>query len=120
MADVIDNCPAWPNADQSLPPWPVPADDPDCDNWSTAAENYIGTDGLTSCDNISGPPDWPADFDDNRVVNIFDILSLAPYLGTYAASLGWSQRHDLDTNGVNNAFDILRLAPTIGFSCAAP
>src|SRR5439155_124081 len=44
-----DNCPNWPNPAQTLPPWPVPANDPDCDGFSTAVENSAGTSPTTHC-----------------------------------------------------------------------
>src|SRR5438034_604828 len=43
-----DNCPDWYNPAQALPPWPVPAKDPDCDGFGRV-ESYVGTNGALHC-----------------------------------------------------------------------
>ena len=88
MPDATDNCPSWPNPGQALPPWPVPAGDPDCDGFSSTDEGSIGTDPNDPCANTPDPNDedddrWPADFDDSQVINILDVLNvLPPFFGT--------------------------------------
>ena len=74
IPDTEDNCPAWYNPDQSQPWWALPFDDPDCDGWTTAVEESIGTDPNLHC----GANAWPPDFDDNRVINIADLNKLLP------------------------------------------
>lgn len=60
----------------------------DCDGWSTADEGTIGTDPNDPCANTSAANDeaddrWPADFDDNRVINILDVGKvLPPFFGS--------------------------------------
>lgn len=87
VPDSSDNCPNWPNSSQALPPWNVPAGDPDCDGFTDGAESIIGTDPLDPCANTATANDqaddrWPTDFDDNRQVNIVDVLALKPAFST--------------------------------------
>jgi hypothetical protein len=36
-----------------------------------------------ACDDGTGLPDWPPDFDDNQVINILDVsMTLPPYFGS--------------------------------------
>ena len=94
-------------------PWPVPAGDDDCDGFTSADETAIGTDPNLPC----GPSAWPPDFDDNQVVNIFDVNEvLPPVFGTLV--LPTSPRFDLKPDGVINIFDLnLLLPPYFGSSC---
>ena len=121
MPDATDNCPAWPNPSQSLPPWLIPANDSDCDGWSNPSEGTIGTDPTDPCPDDAFDDAYPADFDMNKVVNVFDILTMAPVLGKYSAQPDWEAsggpRKDLDLNGAVNVFDILTLAPHLGYFC---
>ena len=116
--DISDNCPYWPNPSQSLPPWPVPANDPDCDGFATADEEAIGTDAADPCANTGDPNDepddrWPADFNDNGVVNITDVVNvLPPYFGSTAAGGDpYSPRRDLVPDGVINITDAGKILP---------
>ncbi|MCH7617025.1 MAG: S8 family serine peptidase [Chloroflexi bacterium] len=66
VPDSTDNCPNWYNPSQGLPPWTVPIDDPDCDSFTTAIENFVGTDPTDACANTVTANDeaddrWPAD-----------------------------------------------------------
>ncbi len=77
VADVSDNCPNWPNPLQNLPPWTLPPNDPDCDGFSTALENSVGTNPLAHC----GTNAWPADVTDNTFSDIGDISFLTGNFG---------------------------------------
>jgi len=118
-SNAVDNCPAWPNSDQSLPPWPVPADDPDCDGCSDAEETFVGTNPADPCPDTPDPNDeaddcWPPDFDDDQDVDIFDVITFKPPIvnDTYDA------RHDLfGQDSVINIFDVLQIKPFFGKSC---
>ena len=97
---------------QSLPPWPIDTDDPDCDGFSTTDENDIGTDPSVACDDGLGLPDWPPDFDDDKTINIIDVLALKPVFGAPSA------RHDLDVSGGNiDILDVLALKLVFNESC---
>ncbi len=120
ILDGSDNCPAWPNGDQSLPPWPVTLDgsDPDCDGWSTANENFIGTNPNLAC----ATDNWPPDFDDSLQVDIFDVLFLAPPV-FFSTPPGppYDARLDLNADGtIIDIFDVLTMAPPIFFATCTP
>ncbi len=117
VPDVIDNCPAWPNSLQSLPPWPIATDDPDCDGWSTSDENAIGTNPTLAC----GTNAWPPDFNDDQVVNILDVLFLAPpVFFSVGPDPPYQARVDLNPDGVINVLDVNRMAPPIFFAICTP
>jgi len=77
VPDLGDNCPAWPNANQGVPPWPVPIDDPDCDGFSTAVENSAGTAAQAHC----GANAWPADINNDGFSDVSDITALGGSFG---------------------------------------
>ena len=126
VGDPCDNCPNWPNGDQALPPWQVPADDPDCDGFTTEREVYLGTAPTVPCagtpgENDEGPPDaWPIDFNDDRRVSMQDVIfafvtTLAPN-GLNQPATGPLVRVDLNGDGFINMQDVVfgyvtRIAP---------
>jgi hypothetical protein len=137
--NACDNCPNWANPPQTLPDWPIPLGDSDCDGFpgsivqpNFAPETYIGTDptkqcAQTSTRNDEAQPDaWPMDFDDNRRVNGQDILAynlafglstsgpaiFVPGVGTFERT-----RFDLSGNGLINGQDILRFNFFFGKVC---
>jgi hypothetical protein len=113
VPDSTDNCPRWPNPGQGLPPWLVPAGDPDCDGTSSDDEVLIGTDPADPC----GASAWPPDFDDSGVINTTDVFQvLPPFLGTSVPPT--SARRDLAPSGVINTTDVFQvLPPFLGGSC---
>jgi len=122
VPDASDNCPYWPNPGQALPPWPVPADDPDCDGFSSTDEGSIGTDPNDPCANTPDPNDeadgrWPSDFDDSQVINVLDVIHvLPPFFGATVPPT--SARRDLVPSGVINISDVVKvLPPFFGSSC---
>ena len=121
----VDNCPAWPNTDQSLPPWSIPPGDPDCDGFTTDAENYMGTGPSDHCNDTAGaddegPPDaWPVDADDNQFVNLFDVLPMKQHFNTTDPDPDYNPRFDLkDQNGTINLLDVLPYKAFFLTSCA--
>jgi len=107
VADVSDNCPTWPNPSQTLPPWPVPTDDPDCDGFSSAVENPAGTNALVHC----GINAWPADINNDGVSDISDIATLG---GSFGGSVPPAPaRHNIAPNPVDGFVDITDIS-TIG------
>lgn len=104
--DITDDCPL------TATPWVVPPGDGDCDFWTDADESTIGTDPSVACDDGLGLPDWPPDFNDDKTVNILDVLQFKPVFGAPSA------RHDLDASGGNvNILDVLQLKPVFNQSC---
>jgi hypothetical protein len=145
-----DNCPltpnpgqenadadAWGDACENCPtvstPWLVLAGDGDCDGFSTADEGVIGTDPDVYCHDGAGLPDWPPDFNDDRLINLVDLNKLLPPpLGSWGSSPGnpdpngdgiddWSPRRDLVIDGVINLPDLNKALPlplgTWGHTC---
>jgi len=123
VPDAEDNCPAWPNPSQALPPWTVPAGDEDCDGFpSTVAaggrgpETAIGTDPADPCPDDASDDAWPMDFDMNTTVNIIDVL----FFATPILSGQYDSRFDLNANGVVNIIDVLMFGPFMMQSCTNP
>ena len=135
VPDGSDNCPSWPNPTQALPPWAVPPGDDDCDGWTTADETAIGTEPSLWCSAtgaVTHPGDptkvndepvdnWPADMDDDQVVNLSDVLYLAPpKFFSVGPGLPYEVRYDLDLDNAINLSDILYLAPPVFFATCTP
>jgi hypothetical protein len=119
LGDACDNCPAWPNPDQSLPPWPVPAGDPDCDGFTTTVENSAGTDPFDDCPDDEFDDAWPADLNNDGISDITDIAIVAASFGRAAPPA--PARHDVaphPPDGVVDISDIGALAALFGQSCA--
>ena len=121
VPDSTDNCPNWYNPAQSLPPWPVPSGDSDCDGYpdtvqagSRAPESFIGTDAVTHCaatlatDDEPLPDAWPLDFDDNRLLDLKDILKYNLPFGAIGPGLPYTQRLDLNADNVIDLSDVLQ------------
>jgi hypothetical protein len=134
--DSVDNCPDTANPGQEnqdgdpfgdacetadciavATAWVTPPGDEDCDGWTTAGENFIGTDPDLHC----GPGAWPPDFNDSLQVDIFDALFFAPpvFFST-APGPPYSPRFDLVPNGTIDIFDVLKMAPPMFFATCTP
>jgi hypothetical protein len=135
VSNFDDNCPAWPNPGQELPPWDVPPGDSDCDGFPDTEETFVGTDPAGACPstgesngidddvdtqvdevgegaNDENPDAWPIDLDDNQWVNILDIVQLTPpVFNSETGDPNYSHRKDLDSNGWINILDIVRMTP---------
>lgn len=130
ITDSCDNCPNWPNATQALPTWTVPAGDSDCDGWPDSAaasgkapESFIGTNGshcpATATANDEGLPDtWPADFNDDQLVNGSDVLAFNTLIGSTAPGPPYSVRFDLDGDGTITVGDKAFVSALFGKRCA--
>ncbi len=115
MPNTVDNCPFWYNPAQNLPPWPVAANDPDCDGFSTTLENHVGTVSYAHC----GTDAWPADVNNDGFSDITDITLLA---GSFGKSVPPAPvRYDIapDPSGDNfvDITDISRMAGFFGKTC---
>jgi len=136
IPDSSDNCPAWTNPDQSLPLWPIPADDPDCDGFTAEREVYLGTDPNDQCadtltQNDEGTPDvWPVDFNDDQRAAMQDVIfafvtTLAPN-GLNQDAVPPLNRVDFNGDTWINMQDVIlgyvtRLAPTgLNTMCTPP
>ena len=123
------NTPA-PTASPTAVPTPTPAPTPspapgcfadaDCDNWSNAAESFLGTNMNAACPATEAASDewpqaWPPDLNDDRSVNLTDVLTYKPFVG----SGSYSARHDLNMSGTLDILDLLRLKDNFGDSCSS-
>jgi hypothetical protein len=120
VGDVCDNCPNWSNAGQTLPPWVVPASDPDCDGFNTTRETSMGTLTMQQCPanpgaNNEDPDAWPPDFDDNRTVNVIDVLAIKPFFGSMVPPT--PERYNLVSGSDINVLDVLAVKPYFNLSC---
>ncbi|HEY5625271.1 MAG TPA: hypothetical protein VIT93_02165 [Dehalococcoidia bacterium] len=119
VPDESDNCPWWPNPGQGMPPWTVPAGDHDCDGFSTASENAIGSNPAGQCGFTGGAPTqsetWPPDLVESDAVDIFDVLALKLPFGMSVPAA--SARFDLVPNSQIDIFDVLSIKSTFGMSC---
>jgi len=115
--DACDNCPTTATL------WYVPAGDDDCDAFTTAVEEYVGSDPLDACPDLVGVDDaWPLDINIDKFVTVGgDVL---PYRGRIAAWGGpppdanWLQRLDLNAdNWITVGGDVLPFRGMIGKSC---
>ncbi len=93
--------------------WITPAGDDDCDGFTNAIENFVGTMPLVACSTISSQDAWPPDFNTDGVVNLTDIFEFIPYLNMVGHT-----RLDLSGNGVINLQDIFLAVPFLNKPCA--
>ena len=122
VLDSADNCPNWSNVGQGLPPWTVPADDPDCDGFSSAKETFMGTLPMAACPATASAGDedgdaWPPDFNDSQTVDIIDIGELRPVFNSTDGDGKYESRKDLTADGFINILDIGALRPFFNLSC---
>jgi hypothetical protein len=100
------------------------ADDPDCDGFKTSIETDpdIGTSYNDACADTTtsgdeNPDDkWPADFNDNRIVNTLDLVGYATRLNTVPSSVD-DKRHDLNQNDIINTLDLVFYAFALNRTC---
>ncbi|TMB65513.1 MAG: hypothetical protein E6J43_11900 [Chloroflexi bacterium] len=109
VPDGVDNCPNWPNATQTLPPWPVPAGDPDCDGFTSNTEKAVGTAPLAHC----GSNAWPADVNNNGFSEISDVVALVNYF--WLAVPPALARYDIAPDPPNGFVDITDIVRMLGF-----
>jgi myo-inositol-hexaphosphate 3-phosphohydrolase len=117
VLNASDNCPYWPNPAQTTPWWFIPANDPDCDGFSSPVENSAGTEPLDHC----GANAWPADIDNDGFSDISDISVLT---GNFGMSVPPApRRQDIapdPVDGFVDITDISRLVSVFSLTCTAP
>ncbi|TMF03385.1 MAG: hypothetical protein E6I38_13815, partial [Chloroflexi bacterium] len=114
VSDLSDNCPAWPNGSQALPPWPIAANDPDCDGFSWSVEDLAGTNALVQCGNDA----WPADINNDAFSDITDVSALTADfgLGVPPAPPRYNIAPD-PVDGFVDISDVTRMTGFFGRSC---
>jgi len=122
LGDLIDNCPAWANPLQNQPPWTVPVDDSDCDGWTTAREEHVGTDPTRHCNatsTLNDEPDfWPTDFNDSGFTTLADVSLFNPTYNKFPGQEGYSQRFDLNVTDSVTLADVASLSAFYNKSCS--
>ena len=118
VPDALDNCLNWYNPSQTFPPWPVPLgpaplDDPDCDGFTTAIENFVGTDPAAHC----GVNAWPVDLNNDGKVTTQDVLKYIGKVNTSTPGPPYNVRFDLNMDGKITTQDVLKLLPFLNKSC---
>ena len=86
------------------------------DTW----EKYMGTDSLDKCADNTNDEAWPPDFNNNRTVNIIDVLNYGPVILTSYGQPKFNRRYDLNANAAINIIDVLMIGPYILQSCTNP
>lgn len=147
VGDACDNCPAVPNPAQAdwnedgigdacqdsdgdsmgllivqpggACPSPVPVP-----RFRDCVELFIGADPASPCPATALPNDepvdaWPPDFNDDRVVNIVDLLLFALRYNSVEGDGKYDRRYDLSADGVINILDLWILAGYFGKTCAS-
>jgi hypothetical protein len=100
----------------------VAAGDPDCDGFSGPAEAFLYTHPFDSCADTPTANDedddkWPADFNDNQVVNTLDLVVYATALNHSLFDPQYVFRADLNINGVINTLDLIIYATALNRMC---
>jgi hypothetical protein len=86
--------------------------DDDDDGTSDVDEHIIATDSLVACHNGAGLPDWPPDFNDDRLINIIDIVKITPPVwGSIPGADYYQRRRDIAPDDVINIIDLNKLLP---------
>lgn len=112
VAANADNCPGWPNANQLRPAWITRSDDPDCDGFAYNREDTIGTVEFRQCASTPAandepvPDAWPADFDDNQLVNILDVGKFSPMYGSAGPIPPYAARFDYNQDNLISILDV--------------
>jgi beta propeller repeat protein len=83
--------------------------DEDRDGFADSIEIFIGTNPHERC----GYNAWPPNFNNDRVVNILDVLMFKPKLPPNP----YDKRYDLNTDGKVDILDVTMMKPYMGKSC---
>jgi hypothetical protein len=91
------------------------------DGFASNAELYVGTDPLRACASTATAGDEtvdaaPNDFNDNRAVNVTDVLALKPSFNISVPPA--SPRFDIVPSKAVNISDILAMKPAFNTSCS--
>jgi hypothetical protein len=121
-ASELDNCPAWYNPGQELPPWLVPPDDDDCDGFDDTVESWVGTLPAAHCPattvaNDEDPDAWATDNNDDTWSKLDDVLRYIPVFNTLGPLLPAEKRYDLNADDKITLADVLTFIPYFNRQC---
>jgi len=101
------------------PPPPDGTDkDSDGDGFTDSVEIYLGTDPLDKCADDSTDAAWPPDFDNNKKINIEDVLSIKPVFDSKKGDGVYNNRFDLNVDAIIDTNDVLLLKPIFNSTCS--
>jgi hypothetical protein len=109
--------------------WTSPVGDDDCDGFTTAIENFIGTDPNVACaataaPNDEPPPDkWPLDFNNDQLAGLADVATHSNHFGARASDPPgtvpiYAKRWDLNGDGRIGLQDVTMFSRFFGKRCA--
>jgi hypothetical protein len=111
--------------DEALPAG-AGAYDCDGDGFTGGVEAFLGTGPQAACADTDAaddepPPDgWPLDSNDDRSVDLLDVVALKPHFGSTDPDPGYDRRFDLSgQDGTINLFDVLVYKTAFLTSCGA-
>ncbi len=87
--------------------------DGDGDGFTDGEEGVMGTDPNDNCPDNTSHDAWPPDIDNDRIVGVFDILSMSAALNVgavWGVDPEFRFRYDLDADKVIGVFDILTMS----------
>jgi hypothetical protein len=92
------------------------------DGVTDVREAWMGTDTLDACADDANDDAWPPDINNNRWVNINDVLMYRPvvgsiYGGTQPLDRAYDRRFDLNADKSININDVLGMRPHVGKTC---
>jgi hypothetical protein len=130
LGDACDNCPTFATL------WDAASNDNDCDGYANtttygarASEAVIGTDSGDGCADTTTPndergaalgepePPWVPDVNDNRIVQINDVLAVGAALNTSPPNPNYRARFDWNGNGLVTIADLLQVGPFLNKTC---
>ena len=91
--------------------------DSDSDGFKDGKERYMGTDQADACSDNSTDPAWPPDINNNKLVNIIDVLFFGGHMGAKIGESNYDKRYDFDANGTINIIDVLFFGPYMTKTC---
>lgn len=77
----------------------------------------MGTDSLDRCPDDANDEAWPPDLDNNKAVNITDVVKFRPVLFSSSGQANYNRRFDLDASKTINITDVLKYVGIIMTSC---
>jgi len=95
------------------------AGDSDCDGFTNAVEQYLGTDPYDNCPDNSSDDAWPLDMNKDRDISFsFDVISYRGNIGKTVAQYPGVRRLDLNADGdISFSFDVMQYRGQIGKTC---
>ena len=86
----------------------IPPGDSDQDGFTDEVERWIHTDAADNCADDTNDAAWPPDFNNDKLVNMTDVVLLKPYFGQKVTGEK-NKRFDLNADKVINLSDVFLL-----------